>query len=49
MLITSERKLHLVKYNNKIKGRLNIDLIDYKNLVGNTLQAKKMEKEKNIP
>jgi len=28
------RKLLLVKYNNKIKNRLNIDLIDYKFLSG---------------
>ena len=27
--INDERKLLLVKYNNKIKNRLNIDLIDY--------------------
>ena len=32
--LNDERKLLLVKYNNKIKNRLNIDLIDYKFLSG---------------
>ena len=32
--INDEKKLVLIKYNNKIKDRLNIDLIDYKFLSG---------------
>ena len=32
--ITDEKKMILVKYNNILKDRLNIDIIDYKQLSG---------------
>ena len=44
--INDERKLLLIKYNNKIKDRLNIDLIDYKYLSGKYFIGKKNGKGK---
>ena len=44
--INDERKLILVKFNNTIKDRLNIDLIDYKYLSGKYFIGKKNGKGK---
>ena len=44
--INDEKKLVLVKYNNKIKDRLNIDLIDYKFLSGKYFIGKRNGKGK---
>ena len=44
--INDERKLLLIKYNNKIKDRLNIDLIDYKFLSGKYFIGKRNGKGK---
>ena len=44
--INEERKLFLVKYNNKIKDRLNIDLINYKFLSGKYFIGKRNGKGK---
>ena len=44
--INDERKLLLVKYNNKIKDRLNIDLINYKFLSGKYFIGKRNGKGK---
>ena len=44
--INDERKLLLVKYNNKIKDELNIDLIDYKFLSGKYFIGKRNGKGK---
>ena len=44
--IKEETKLNLVKYNNKIKHRLNIDLIDYKFLNGKYFIGKRNGKGK---
>ena len=44
--INDESKLFLVKYNNKIKDRLNIDLIVYKYLSGKYFIGKKNGKGK---
>jgi len=44
--ITDERKLHLVKSNKKLNERLNIDLIDYKNLMGKYFIGQKNGKGK---
>ena len=40
--------MFLVKYNNKLKDILNIDLMDYKYLSGKYFIGKKNGKEKNI-
>ena len=44
--INDERKLFLIKYNNKTKDRLNIDLIDYKFLSGKYFIGKRNGKGK---
>ena len=44
--IIQETKLNLVKYNNKIKNILNIDMIDYKYLSGKYFIGKKNGKGK---
>ena len=44
--LNDERKLLLVKYNNKIKNRLNIDLINYKFLSGKYIIGKRNGKGK---
>ena len=44
--INDERKLLLIKYNNKIKDRLNIDLINYKFLSGKYFIGKRNGKGK---
>ena len=44
--INDERKLILVKYNNKIKYRLNIDLFDYMHFSGKYFIGKRNKKGK---
>ena len=44
--IKDERKLNIIKYNNKIKDRLNIDLTDYKYLSGKYFIGKRNGKGK---
>ena len=46
--LVNERKLILVKYNNKIKDSLNIDLMNYKYLSGKYFIGKKKWKGKRI-